>query len=342
MKKRIRVLQFGLGAMGSRMAEWVLNKNNLELVGAVVRSEEKFGKDISEAAGWKKKTGVKCYSAEEAYKLKPDIMLHAAVSYVPEVWKQIKPAVEAGISVITIAEEMGYPFVKYPKLCREMDVAAKKNNVRILGSGINPGFAMDYLVLALSGILPDVNKIRVTRVVNFAPFGQAIQNNIGIGMTKNEFYNGVKNGKLPVHIGIPECIYMLANALGWKVDNIKETKKPIITNKNIKVPGYKSVAKGRVCGFDQIGVGYVNGKARIILEELGRVDPKINYNHTVYIYGGHCNLINTMNVPSGDFTTTSHAVNLIPAVLDAKPGLLTMLDLKVAPCLKDISKHRNF
>ncbi len=337
MKKRARVLQFGLGAMGSRMAEWVLNKKNLELVGAVVRSEEKFGRDISEAAGWKKKTGVKCYSAEEAYKLKPDVMLHAAVSYVPEVWKQIKPAVESGINVITIAEEMGYPFVKYPRLCREIDNTAKKNNARILGSGINPGFMMDYLVLALSGILPDVNKIKVTRVVNFAPFGQAIQNNIGIGMKTDEFYDGVKNGKLPVHIGLPECIYMVAHAMGWKINNIiKETKKPVIADRNIKVPGYKSVTKGRVCGFDQVGVGYSNGKAKIILEELGRVDPKADYKHTVYLYGKHTNLINTMNVPSGDLTTTAHAVNLIPAVLSCEPGLLTMLDLKVAPCLKDI------
>lgn len=333
--KKIRVIQYGLGAMGSKMVEWVLNKEQLELVGAIVKSEEKIGKDVGDVLGWKKKIGVKCYKAEDAFKnVKADVMLHAAVSYVPEVWKQIKGAVESGMNVITIAEEMGYPFVKYPLLSKEIDIVAKENGVSVLGSGINPGFAMDYLVLALTGILPRVNKIKVTRLINFAPFGTSIQNNIGIGLTAKEFIDGVAKVKLPVHIGLFECIHMLASALNWKIDKIKEIKIPVVADKNIKVPGYKSVAKGKVCGFDQRAIGYFRGEEKIRLEELGRVDPKLDYKNTIYIYGKP-NLVESMNVPSGDLTTTSHAVNLIPVVVNAKPGLLSMLDLTVAPALKD-------
>lgn len=333
--KKIRVIQYGLGAMGSKMVEWILNKEQLELVGVIVRSEEKIGKDVGEVLGWKKKTGVKCYTSDYAFKnIKADIMLHAAVSYVPEVWKQIRGAVEAKINVITIAEEMGYPFVKYPTLSMEIDRLAKQNGVSVLGSGINPGFAMDYLVLALTGISPKVNKIKVTRLINFAPFGAAIQNNIGIGLTAKEFKDGAAKGKLPVHIGLHECIHMLAHSLDWKIDKIKETKVPVVANKIIKVPGYKSVPKGKVCGFNQRAIGHYKEEEKIILEELGRVDPKLDYKNTIYIYG-HPNLIENMNVPSGELTTTAHAVNLIPVVVNAKPGLLTMLDLPIAPALKD-------
>src|SRR3989338_6881327 len=192
--KKIKVIQYGLGAMGSKMVDMVLRKEELELVGAVCRCKEKIGKDIGELLGLGKKIGVKCYDEDYVFKnIKADVVLHAAVSYVPEVWKQIKKAVQAGMNVITIAEEMGYPFAKYTKISKEMDKLAKKHKVTILGSGINPGFAIDYLPLALTGILQDVNSIRVTRLVNFAPFGQSIQNNIGIGLTLQEFRKGVAN-----------------------------------------------------------------------------------------------------------------------------------------------------
>lgn len=336
MKKRTKVLQFGLGAMGSRMTEFILQKEDLELVGVIVKSEDKIGKDVGDVLGWKKKIGVKCYSADYAFKnIKADIMIHAAASYVPVVWSHIKMAVKSGMNVITIAEEMGYPYVKYHKICREMDSLAKKHNVSILGSGINPGFAMDYMVLAISGILPDVNKIKVTRLVNFAPFGGAIQRNIGIGLSAKEFRKGVDDGKLPIHIGLPECIHLLSYALGWKINKIKETKEPVIAKKDIRIPGYKNVHKGTVSGFNQRGYGYSNGKLKITLEELGRVQPGLDYRNTIYLYGKHANLVETINVPSGDLTTTSHAVNLIPIVHSARPGLLTMLDVAVAPCLKN-------
>ncbi len=333
--KKIRVIQYGLGAMGSKMAEFVLNKQDLELVGVVVKSPEKIGKDVGEVLGWKKKVGVKCYDSNYVFKnIKADVMLHAAVSYVPKVWEQIKPAVKAGINVITIAEEMGYPFVKYPKICREMDKTAKKHNVSILGSGINPGFAMDYLAVALSGILPKVDKIKVTRLINFAPFGKSIQNNIGIGLTEEEFKKGAASGKLPVHIGLPESLHMVAHAMNWKIDKIKETKTPVVTKTQIKIPGYKPVPAGRVAGFDQRIFGYSRGEVKIILEELGRVDHKLDYRNTIYIYG-YPNLVENMNVPSGELTTTSHAVNLIPTVVNARYGLLCMLDLPVSASLKN-------
>ncbi|MFA4887195.1 MAG: hypothetical protein WC595_03205 [Candidatus Nanoarchaeia archaeon] len=98
--KKIKVIQFGLGAMGSVMTKLILEKKELELVGAVVREEKDNGRDVAELIGLKKKTGVKCYSDLKLLikKKKPDIMLHAAVSYVPKVWEQIKPAVEAGVN----------------------------------------------------------------------------------------------------------------------------------------------------------------------------------------------------------------------------------------------------
>jgi len=334
--KKIKVIQFGLGNMGSVMAKTVLEKKDLELVGAIVRNDKDNGKDISELIGLKKKTGIKTFTniKEAIKKTKPDIMLHAAVSYVPEVWKQIKPAVESGINVITIAEEMGWPFVKYPKLCREMENAAKKHKVSILGSGINPGFAMDIMPLVISGICQNVKSIKVTRVIDFSPFGPAIQKNIGIGMSSIEFKKGIKERKLPLHIGLPESTYMLASGLKWNLDKVIETREAVIAKHNTKVLGYMTVKKGKVVGFNHRCFGFYKSKKLIILEELGRIDPHEHYKNTILIEGKP-KLIETINVPPGNITTTSHAVNLIPLVVNAKPGLLSMLDIPPAPALQN-------
>lgn len=333
--KKIRVIQYGLGAMGSMMARLMLQKRDLEVVGCIIQRPEKNGKDLGELLNLKKRTGVICSNRpEKAFKeTDADIMLHAAVSYVPQVWKQIRPAVERGISVVTIAEEMGYPYKKYPALCKEMDTTAKRNGARILGSGINPGFAMDYLPLAMTSILHHINSIKVTRLVDFSPFGPAIQQNIGIGLTKEQFKEGIKSKKLPAHIGLPESLHMIADSLGWNIDKITETKEPVIGKKTIKNSN-GTVPKGRVAGFDQRCTGYVNGKAKIILEELGRVDPKLAYSNTIQIKGTP-NLAETMTVPPGQYTTTAHAVNIIPAALKAPAGLLTMKDIALAYALPD-------
>jgi len=223
---KIKVVQFGLGAMGSMMAKIMLEKKSIDLVGAVVRDENKNGKDIGEIIGLKKKTGIRATTdANKLYqKAKGGVLIHAAVSYVPEVWKQIKPAVEAGLNVITIAEEMGYPFIKYPKICKEMDALAKKRNISIIGTGINPGFAMDLLPILLTGICKKVDKIKVIRVIDFSPFGPAIQQNIGIGMDVDksaEIYKLLQpTGKPIVFAGglspenVGERISQLYNKLG--------------------------------------------------------------------------------------------------------------------------------
>lgn len=332
--KKIRVLQFGLGNMGSMIAKIVLEKKDLQLVGAVVRNTNENGKDVCEIIKIKNKTGVKCFTNinEAIKKTKPDIMLHAAVSYVPQVWNQIKPAIEKGINVITIAEEMGYPFVKYPKLCKEMDKIARKNNARILGSGINPGFAMDIFPLMISGICREVKSVKVTRIIDFSPFGPAIQQNIGIGLSVKDFKKGVESGKMPLHIGLPESAHMIASGLGWKINKIIETRETVIAKKKIFVKNYKTIYPGKIAGFNHRCYAYVKGEKKIVLEELGRVDPKENYKNIITIEGVP-KIVEIMNVPPGNITTTSHAVNLIPVLLKAKPGLHTMLDILVAPAL---------
>jgi 2,4-diaminopentanoate dehydrogenase len=327
----IRTIQFGIGAMGGRMAQLMLKKKDIQLVGAVSRSHA--GKDLGEVIG-KRKTGVRVYHPEQiCKKVKADVMVHAAVSYLEPAWQHIKQAIEAGMNVVSISEELGYPYKKYPKLSKDIDRLAKKQGVTVLGTGINPGFMMDLLPITLSGICQEIDSIKISRMLNFSVLGPKAQKHKCLGCTLNKFASMVKKGELPLHVGLPESAYMIADTLGWKIKG-KEVRKPVKAGRNIKVERFGTVKKGETAGYDDLFYGYVGQKKKLILEEKGRVDSKIDYTLDIEIKGTP-NIKLSMNVPSTEYTTPAHAVNLVPIVMNAEPGLKTMKDLIPAYALRN-------
>jgi 4-hydroxy-tetrahydrodipicolinate reductase len=171
MAKKIKVIQYGLGAMGSQMVQMMLGKRDLEVVGAISGSGRLAGEDLGKAVGLKKKLGIKVSgNASEVFKtVEADVVLHATTSWMKETFQQTREALETGKNVITIAEEASNPWVKsLEKIAREVDMIAKRNKVTFLGTGVNPGFMMDYLPMALTGVLKEVNKIRIRRVIDWS------------------------------------------------------------------------------------------------------------------------------------------------------------------------------
>lgn len=326
MKEKTRVIQYGLGTTGGRMAKIVLERGDMEIVGAIDVAKEKVGKDLGEVLRLDKKVGVIVSDDPDVVftKVKADVVLHATVSFAPEVWSQIVKAVQAKMNVITIAEEMAYPYAKYPKLAKEIDEEAKKQGVSVLGTGVNPGFAMDSLVLLICGVCQQIRKVRVTRLVDFSPFPASALRKLGIGFTVDEFHKGKAEGSIPTFTGLLESMSMVADGLGWTLDEVKETIEPVITEKRIETP--IEIGPGKTYGFDQACRGIKGGQEVIILEELGRVGPGIEPMNTVRIEGIP-DIIETMNIPPSNITAAAHAVNLIPHVLKANPGLITMKDL---------------
>ncbi|MDD5089500.1 MAG: NAD(P)-binding domain-containing protein, partial [Candidatus Wallbacteria bacterium] len=143
--KPVRVMQWGLGAMGSGMARLMLQKESIKLVAAYEKRPEGQGQDLAKTLELKKATGIIVGSdpMKEIKKHKPDVVIMATCSTVKESYEEIIPVIEQGINVITIAEEMAYPWANEPKLSDKIHKAAVKNGVVVLGTGINPGFVLD-------------------------------------------------------------------------------------------------------------------------------------------------------------------------------------------------------
>ena len=262
---------------------------------------------------------------------KPDLVLQATKAKISEIIPSLRQILKAGCSCITIAEEMCFPFSTDPVASRELNELAKTRGVTLLGTGINPGFILDYLIVALTGICLSVDSVTATRVNDLSPYGLEILKTQGVGLTPEEFSLGVNRGIVVGHSGFPESINMIATALGWEIERIEEMRKPIISAVKRKTESV-TVNPGCVAGCETIAVGFVKGKPTITL-----IHPQQIYPHLEGIVTG--DKIQIKGIPDISVTITPEipwvlgtialSVNMIPQVLNSSPGLVSMMDLPI-------------
>ena len=326
MRKKIRVVQFGVGPIGASIVRLMRQKHSLEIVGAVDKDPAKAGRDLGEVvrakdAPW----GVTVSAAAASVLAKPvDVVVHTTSSYLPNVMDELLECLSAGCCVVSTCEELAYPFRKHPELSAKLDAAAKEEGVALVGTGVNPGFVMDKLVLVLSAAAQRVDFAKATRIVDASKRRLQLQKKIGAGMTPEEFRAQVAAGVIKHH-GLPESVAMVADGLGFALDEITETIEPVIATETVKTE-FLEVAPGQVAGVHQIGRGIWEGEDKIFMELQMYVGAK-HPADTVELRG-EPNL--TLTIPGGthgDIATAAVAVNAIQAILAATAGLRTVRDL---------------
>jgi 2,4-diaminopentanoate dehydrogenase len=332
--EKVKVIVWGLGSMGKGIAEMLLNKKGVEVVGAVVRGP-KIGKSMYDFLDMERgdREDLKAGSFEDVIKEgTADVVVIATDSFTKDNFDKIKYCLERKINVVSTAEEMAYPKAQEPELTKELDKIAKENGVTVLGTGINPGLIMDLLVLTLTGACVDVESIKAERINNLSPFGPAVMKGQGVGITVDEFNKRVSEDNLDGHVGFPESITMIADGLGWKLsDDIKLTRAPIVSSVYRKAPNAE-VKEGDVAGCNMKGYGYVDGELKIEMLHPQQVEPQLEGGKTgdyITIKGTpDINMAITPEVPGG-IGTIAMTVNMIPNVINSRPGLKTMIDLPI-------------
>lgn len=332
-KENVRVIIWGVGAMGSGIADTLLKKKGVEIVGAIDIGA-KVGKSIYDYIKTERgsKKDVIIGTHEDVIKENAaDVVLICTDSFIKGVFDKIKYCLEKKINVITSAEQMAYPKAAEPELAKQLDEIAKANGVTVLGTGINPGLIMDLLVVAFTGACEEVEHIVARRVNSLSPFGPAVMEEQGIGITVDEFKEGVRTGKLAGHVGFAESIGMISEAIGWKLSDFKQSMEPIITDVDRKSP-YGFANAGDVAGCAMKGYGYVDGELRIEMDHPQQIEPQLAGVETgdyIIIKGTpNINMANKPEIPGG-IGTIAMCVNMIPHVINARPGLKTMIDLPV-------------
>lgn len=337
-----RVLVWGLGAMGSGIAKNVLRKKELQLVGAIERDPSKIDRDLGEVLGLER-SGRRVYSEPEKAILetRPDIVLIATNSFVNEVMPKIELAAKNNVNVLTIAEEMAYPYESNPEQSKILENLACKYGISILGTGINPGFVLDFLIIAMTGACLKIDRIKASRINDLSPFGKTVMETQGVGTTPEEFKRGLEKGDIVGHIGFQQSIAMIGNAIGWNIDRIEETREPIISITERKT-AVAHVKPGMVAGCRHTGRGFCGDELKIELIHPQQILPAIEGIETgdyIDIYGEpDIHLSIKPEIPGGK-GTIALATNMIPEVINAAPGLLNMSELPIPKCLMDDIKE---
>ena len=325
MNRPIRVIQYGLGPIGASIVRLMLEKAGLRIVGAVDIDPEKAGKDLGVVADAGRELGVVVSDdAPAVLRAGADVVVHSTGSLLDQVADQLFGCLEAGLFVVSSCEELAYPFRKHPKLSQELERCAQQNRVAVLGTGVNPGFMMDKLVLTLSAISQRVDSAKATRIVDASKRRLPLQKKIGAGMSVEEFQRQVAAGVIKHH-GLPESVAMVADGLGLAVDDIVETVEPVVAGKTIQTE-FLEVAPGQAAGVRQVARGLADGQAKISLElqmYVGASDPS----DTVELIGEPSIRLTVPGGAHGDIATAAVVVNCIPALLEARPGLRTSRDI---------------
>jgi 4-hydroxy-tetrahydrodipicolinate reductase len=323
--KETKIVQFGVGPIGATLVEYTLRKKGIKLVGAVDIDKNKVGKDLGELTVGKH-LGLQISDNADRLlaRVRPDVVLHSTGSYLKDVMPQLVKIMDAGADVISTCEELAYPFLKHPDISKQLDKRARKNGVTVLGTGVNPGFVMDSLVITSTGVCQEVKKIRSNRIQDASLRRIPFQKKIGAGLSPDQFKAKVAEGTIK-HVGFPESIAMIASALGWKLDRIEEQIEPKIAQKAV-TSDYTRVEPGQVAGVDQTAWGIVGGERVITLNlqaYLGCPEPR----EEIVIEGQPPISLTIKGGVHGDIATAAVVVNCIPRVINAQPGLVTMKDL---------------
>ena len=328
MKKKIRAIQYGVGPIGASIARLMREKQAIEICGAIDTDPAKVGRDLGEVVGandapW----GVKISAdAGDVLEQAVDVVIHSTSSSLSRVMEQLLACLKAESCVVSTCEELSYPYRTHPELAAKLDAEAKDWGVALVGTGVNPGFVMDKMVITLAAVSQRIEHAKALRIVDAAKRRLPLQKKIGAGMTVEEFRSKVKEGVIK-HVGLPESVAMIADSLGLPIDEITETIEPKVAAERVQTE-FLTVEAGQAAGVHQIARGLSSGKELIYLElqmYVGAKDPADTIELT-----GHPNI--SLIIPNGshgDIATASVAVNSIPAILEAPSGLRTSRDLPI-------------
>ena len=324
----IRVIQVGLGPIGSGVARQLIERPGFEVTAAVDLDPEKVGKDLGVVCGLDLPVGLVVEKNLFAVlgRGEADVVTHCTSSSLETILPQLEMILEAGLPVVSTTEELSYPWYPQRELSETIDAMAKEAGLAVVGTGVNPGYAMDTLPIVLTGACERVDSIAVDRVQDASIRRLPFQQKIGAGLAPDVFRE--KADALEIrHVGLTESIAMIAASMGWKMDRITDVIEPKIATETVS-SRYMTVHPGQCSGLIQDAVGYRDGEPLIRLHMEAYLGSPESYD-AVRIDGSPPIYSRIEGGIHGDIATASVTVNTIPRILAAPPGLQTMRDLPI-------------
>lgn len=342
----IRVVQWSTGNVGRHALVGIDARPDLELVGLWVSNPDKVGKDAGQLAGLGRDLGViATNSVDEILALEPDCVVNCAMAddRLFEAIADLERLLAAGINVVS----SGPVFLQYPAgpalgMAEGVQKAAVAGGVSLYVNGVDPGFANDWLPLSLTSISERIDEVRCSEVLNYNTYDQRmiVFDVMGFGMPMDHVPMLLQPGILSMAWG--SVVHQIAAGLGIELDSVEEFYERLPATETFDIDS-GTIEKGTVAGLHFEVRGITGGKAVVVLEHVTRVHDDIGPDwpqpaglgcYRVQITGEPNYTLDLQLLGTdGDHNTAGlkatamRLVNAVPAVVGAKPGLVTALDL---------------
>ncbi len=340
-----RVVQWSTGNVGHHALRLIAHHPDLELVGLWVHSADKVGRDAGELAGIEPLGVAATNSVDEILALQPDCVCYTATADLrpAEAIDDMARLLAAGINVVSSSVvPLIYPEHVAPDMRRPLESACRDGESSCFTSGIDPGFANDLLPLVLTGTCEYVESVRVMEIVNYNTYAQpqVLFETMGFGQALHATPLLLVPGVLSFAWG--GVLRAIAAGLDVELDDMRESHERLPAPEDIDL-GFGVVEAGTTAALRFQLEGLVDGRPVVVLEHVTRLDdahapdwpqPVGHSGYRIIVTGNpNYTLDLQMMGDDGDHNTAGlvgtagRIVNAIPAVCEAKPGLLSVLDL---------------
>jgi hypothetical protein len=352
-ERTYRVVQWTTGNVGVRSVMAVVANPLYELVGCYAWGAEKVGRDVGDLCGIDPLGIAATDDVEALLALKPDVVV-----YNPK-WPDVDEMVrilERGVNVVATAGFItGHALGEGRQ--RVID-ACERGGSSIFGSGMNPGLA-NLLGIVSAGLCDRIDSVRVLESVDSTGYDSPdTERSVGHGrpIDDPELPGMVERGTAV----FGDAVYLMGDALGVTFDEVKCVAEFAQTTETLVMDSW-TIEAGCVAGIAASWQGWVNGEQVVSLDVRWRKgqtlqpDWPIEHGYVVEVQGLPSVRTKLEVFPPRDFVASSFkdymvlgmvmtglpAVNAIPAVCDARPGIVTYLDIPlVAPAGWVPAAHR--
>jgi len=330
--KKIRVIQWYTGEIARHQVRVLARCPTMELVGACVFHEDKVGLDAGELAGIEPLGVITTNDREQLLATEADVVLYNPPL---ERYDEIIPILASGKNVISIMagwNPTGHAC--YPDIL----AACERGNASLFGTGLNPGLSYELALLA-SSCCTDVESVHIKTCEQQASLSEVFLQHFGFGKSEEEL-RGSADRTYAIFHNLMDITDLIADKLGLPRDgrSFHVGFEPAIKNYEEKV----TVRKGTMAGLLIVASTTSDGKpvatieVRFLLgdeyvsEDFLAGRPRQGWIE-VDVRGTPgsriCHELYMEEDIIGTWSTGTRAVYAIPAVVAARRGLLSPLDL---------------
>ncbi len=341
-----RVVVWGTGYLGRYGLKAIIEHPDLELVGVHAWSPQKIGRDAGDLAGVGKTSVIATNETRTLIALDADCLAYFANGAMreAEITADVVAFLERGTNVVTISHfDLQYPKYGRPEYVEPVADACRRGGSSIFLTGEEPGFAFGQHLFFLLSVAGRIDSIYIADISN-------VQNYSAVDSLKVYGFNEDLDYKPPMFTGpVGQAWHVntlrgIADYIGVKIDEFQQTWKTAAVDFDYETAAFGKAHAGKTAGTRWTVKAIVGDSPFIVYEKILRLHEEAGPDWPVTGLGkkgqgvtfkirivGNPNYEDEMHQPGGTALTPMAAVNAIPFVCDAAPGILCQQDISLYP-----------